>query len=108
MPNNNKQRKGKWQPFDALEGFQSSLRKIEYEKNKISKPVLSEDALEELNEMLNQALESRQEAVVEYYQNGYCYEFQGIIEEVNLVYGKLKISGKTLKINSILKISFVN
>ena len=50
MPN--KERRGKWQPFDALEGYQRSLRQVEYERKKIPKPVLSEDALEELNDLI--------------------------------------------------------
>ena len=28
-------RKGKWQPFDALEGYKDALRKVEYEIGKI-------------------------------------------------------------------------
>lgn len=109
MPNKNKsnERKGKWQPFDGLEGYQRSLRQVEYEKNKKPKPVLSEDALEELNEKLIYALDNKQEVTVEYYQDGYCYCLTGIIEEVNTPYGNLKIDSKILKLNSILKISLI-
>ena len=51
----NKDRKGKWQPFDALEGYKTSLREVELNKQKIEKPILFSDELELLNEKLTTA-----------------------------------------------------
>lgn len=106
MPN--KERRGKWQPFDALEGYQRSLRQVEYERKKIPKPVLSEDALEELNDLIIYALESQKEVVVDYYQDGYRHFCEGFIKDINPIEGRIKIDNKVIKLNYLLKITIVD
>src|SRR5690554_7048244 len=67
----NKERKGKWQPFDALEGYSSAIKKVEKEKMKVEKPILFPDQLEALNEKLASAFTNKSEIEVEYYNRGY-------------------------------------
>jgi len=104
-----KERQGKWQPFDALSGYQNSLRKVEHEKGKISKPVLLPDALEELNEKLVSAINNNDSVVISYYENGYINEIEGFISKVDTVYKEIVISSIKIKLNSIqdIKVSYM-
>ena len=79
-------RKGKWQPFDALEGYGAAIRNVAQEKNKIDKPILFADELEMLNEKLATAYETQKEVMIKYYKNGYLESIVGIINKIDLVY----------------------
>lgn len=108
----NKDRKGKWQPFDALEGYGASLRGVEFEKGKIEKPILFPDELEELNNKLSNAYSDKLEVNIEYYQNGYLEILSGIILKVDLVYKEILVKtnegSKKLKFNMIMNIEEIN
>ncbi|MCK9471473.1 MAG: YolD-like family protein [Bacilli bacterium] len=110
MQNNG--RKGKWQPFDALEGYGASLRKVEHEKGKIEKPVLFPDELELLNEQLASAFENKKEVTIEYYKSGYLEVIVGYISKIDLIYKeilvKLESGSRKLKFNQIIKIEEIN
>lgn len=107
-----KDRKGKWQPFDALEGYGSAIRNVEYEKNKIEKPILFPDELERLNEKLANAYEEQKEVLVKYYQNGYLEDIIGIVSKIDLIYKEILIKSnngsKKLKFNVIINIEELN
>lgn len=107
-----KDRKGKWQPFDALEGYGSAIRSVEYEKNKIEKPILFPDELEILNEKLAAAYEAQKEVLIKYYKNGYLEDIIGAVSKIDLVYKEILIksndSSKKLKFNVIINIEDIN
>lgn len=104
----NKDRRGKWQPFDALEGYSSSLRDVEHKKQKIDKPVLFPDELELLNEKLTHAYNEKLMVTIEYYKNGYLEYTSGIIKKIDLVNKEIIVSvdklSKKIKLNMITKI----
>ena len=105
-------RKGKWQPFDALEGYGTAIRNVEYAKNKIAKPILFPDELEMLNEKLANAYERQKEVIIKYYKNGYLEDIGGVVSKIDLVYKeiliKLNDSVKKLKLNVIISIEEFN
>jgi hypothetical protein len=102
MPSND--RKGKWLPFDALEGYKDSLKKIEYEKDKILKPIIYPDQLEEMNEALCEAVENQKEICISYYRNGYIYEKIGIVSKIDPINRELIINNSKIKLNMIVKL----
>lgn len=104
----NKERKGKWQPFDALEGYSSAIKKVEKEKMKVEKPILFPDQLEALNEKLASAFTNKREIEVEYYNRGYLDKFKGTIKKIDIVNREIilnqEFETKRLKINLIINI----
>ena len=103
MPN--RERQGKWQPFDALSGFKSSLKKVEYEKDKIAKPVIYPDQLEEMNEVITSAFNGEEEVVIQFYRGGYIYETSGLIQKIDPVYKVIEIDNNNIKLNMIVNIT---
>lgn len=101
-------RKGKWQPFDALDGYGASLRKVEYEKGKIEKPILFPDELESLNYKLASAFSENKEIEIEYYNKGYLEKIVGVVSKIDLVNKEIIIKTneglKRLKLNLIINI----
>lgn len=81
----NNDRKGKWQSFDALRGFSDSIKKAGKEKEKIKKPVLFPDELEQLDRNLKEALEFQTNCCLEVFEGGYIIDYCGIIKSINLV-----------------------
>lgn len=102
MPN--KERQGKWQPFDALTGFQASLRKVEEEKDKVSKPIIYPDKLEEMNEILTSAYNEKEVVIINFYRGGYIYEITGLIEKLDPINKAIRIGNSNIKVNMIVDI----
>jgi len=80
----NKKRKGKWMPFDALEGFRDKIHEINEQSLKVNKPILDEQQFELINETLIKALEERSEVEVIYFDNGRLKNYKGIVLKVDL------------------------
>lgn len=97
-------RKGKWQPFDALTGYHEALEKVVLQKNKQARPVLASEYFEELNEKLYEALASKKEVSIKYYDDGYIYKVSGIISKVDTVYKMIIINNKKIPLNYITEI----
>ena len=105
MPNNEKGRKGKWQPFDGLEGYKNSIRSVVSEREKKPKPILLPDELEILNEKLNLAISQNAEVTVSHYQGGYIRSVFGKISKVDAVNKEMTVGSERIKIAMITKIS---
>lgn len=105
-------RRGKWQPFDALEGYSAALRQVEKKKDKIEKPVLFPDELETLNDKLYLAYSDRLEVLIKYFSNGYILEVQGIVTKIDMVNKEITIKSNNeslkIKFNMITKIKEVD
>lgn len=89
-------RKGKWQPFDALEGYKDKLKEVEINKEKIDKPILIEDKILEINNILKNY--KNEFVCIVYYNNGFLYKEEGFL--------KIDYNNNYLKINDTIKINF--
>lgn len=101
----NKERKGKWQPFDALSGFHESLEVVNYQQEKVARPTLSADKKEQINDNLTIALEQNYDIIIQYYFDGYIYSLEGKIEKVDVVNQAIKINNKTINLFNIVDIT---
>ncbi|MDF2699671.1 MAG: YolD-like family protein [Haloplasmataceae bacterium] len=75
----------KWQPFASLPEQANYINKLMYEMNKVSRPMLSEDQLVDLNEKLFKFFENKEMVNIHYYHDGYVYLVEGIIEKVDAI-----------------------
>lgn len=80
MPSN---RKGKWQPFDALEGYKDKLREAEKGNEKIIKPILSEDQELQITELLFKSLYTECVLIVHYFNEGQIEVYEGAFIKVD-------------------------
>ena len=76
-------------PFDALKGLQEALREkeIEYEE----KRDLSEDTLNELNNIFNQ-LENESYVKITFYKNGKYSKIKGKVTNIDYIKKKIQIN----------------
>ncbi|MDD3191248.1 MAG: YolD-like family protein [Bacilli bacterium] len=102
MPN--KERKGKWLPFDALEGYQQSLRMMEKEKSKKVKPVLAEDCLDEINELISKAVTEQLELEFEVFHDGELDKIKGKINKVDCTYRYLIVNSAKINFHDIVRV----
>lgn len=98
----------KWAPFDSLSTFQEEISNLHYELDKVGMPVLSEDQLSTIDELLKEIIEKDIEANIVYYENGYHKNIYSKISKVDLLEDKLFIS-KDFYINlkDIIKLEII-
>ncbi len=73
----------KWAPFSSLIEQATCLEEMKYQRNKISKPVLSEDQIEKINYVL-QASKKGQQLHIKFFHDGYLYEINAIVKRVDV------------------------
>ncbi len=73
----------KWNAFDALVGYHSMLTDMKYRLGKKEKPILSDDAYEELNQKLAVAVHEAKDVEIRYYADGYIRYTFGNIKRVD-------------------------
>jgi hypothetical protein len=75
----------KWQPFASLPEQANYINKLMYEMNRIERPILSDDQLNELNITLYESYENKEIISLEYFYDGYIYLVEGIIVKIDSV-----------------------
>lgn len=106
MPNTYKDRGlMKWAPFDALTGIDNLLNEIRYRRNKIDKPLLSDDQIEEINRTLVKCIHFNNEVTISYFSDGYIKETFCLIKRIdkieNLIYTN---SNEIIHMNDLLNV----
>lgn len=92
----------KWEPFDALVGYQSLLKELKMKLNKVDKPVFSEDYLETLNNTLNIAYINDLYIEIFYYENGFIKNIVGQIKKLDYIYKRIILKERiTIPVNLI-------
>ncbi len=75
----------KWLPFDSVTSSKNAVNKLEYERNKIEKPILSEDELNEIEENIIRAYQLKQTITIHYYENGYIKKITNKIHKIDTI-----------------------
>lgn len=91
----------KWAPFNSVINGNQLLDEINYERNRISKPILSEEQIADLEENIITAYSERSIINLYFYKNG-C---------INIINGqitKLDPANKIITINNKTRIYFNN
>jgi hypothetical protein len=73
----------KWSAFDALDGYGSMLKEMQLRLRKKAKPVLSDDDFETLNRQLKEAIITKCEIELLYYDSGYFKTTYGKIHKLD-------------------------
>lgn len=75
----------KWAPFATLPEQFESIQQYIIDQNKIDRPLLSDDQLNELNSQLHQALHRDIPVSIEYFQDGWLETVELRIKRINLL-----------------------
>jgi len=98
----------KWNAFDALVGYHSMLEEMKYRLGRKEKPVLSDDAYDELNQKLVLSLQEAKEVEIRYFHDGYIRFTFGTIKHVDYDSRQIVLSTRErLAAEDIVDINFV-
>lgn len=93
----------KWAPFSSLIEQATCLEQMKYQRNKIEKPVLTEDQIEKINFVL-QSYRKGEMVKIKFYHDGYLYEINTIIKRIDLENRQLILEHGKLEFSNIIDI----
>ena len=91
-------------PFDSLKGFKEEIAKKEIIE--VEKPELSEDIIEEINNILQQITKFDDVSLV-YFKNGKYIQMQGIVTKIDSTNKYLQVVKEKILFENIYKIEII-
>lgn len=95
----------KWEPFNSVAPSSRIISDVMNEKNKVKKPILSEDQLHEIEKRLMEAFSANIEIDLVYYENGYLRTILDKIKKIDYVGKKIYLLSKIIYFNQILSVN---
>ena len=92
-----------WAPFSSLIEQATCLEEMKYQRNKIDKPILTDDQMEKINYVL-QTYQKGQTVKIKFYNDGYLYFLETQIKRIDLENRQLLLTNGKLKFENILDI----
>ena len=93
----------KWAPFSSLIEQATCLEKMKYERNKIPRPILTDDQKEKINYVL-QTYQKGQTVKIKFYSDGYLYLIENQIKRIDLENRCLVLTSGKLKFENLIDI----
>ena len=95
----------KWAPFNSVINGSEILKEIKFEKNKVAKPILSEEQIRELEEKIITAYSGNILTSIYFYKNGHINIINGRITKLDSVNKIIIIDNKSkIYFNNIINI----
>ena len=95
----------KWAPFNSLFNDKKIITEINNKKNKVDKPILSEDQIEYLNESIFEAYTNHIKINLFIYKNQKIIKLIGFINNINTNKKCITFNNSYIFFNQILKIT---
>ena len=93
----------KWAPYSSLIEQATCLEEMKYQRNKISKPVITDDRIEKINYVL-QTYRKSQIVKIKFFHDGYLYEIETTIRRIDLENNILILENGKLKFQNLIDI----
>ncbi|GAA6826193.1 YolD-like family protein [Staphylococcus sp. 18_1_E_LY] len=93
----------KWAPFATLPEQFETIQNYIIDQNKIDRPILSDDQLNDLNIHLHQSLHNNRPVQLEYYQEGWLKSLSLTIKHIDMI--NMYLTGITHNDGEEIKIS---
>lgn len=93
----------KWAPFSSLIEQATCLEEMKYQRNKISKPILTEDQIEKINYVL-QSYQKGKIVKIKFFHDGYLYIINTSIRKIDLDNKVLVLENGKLSFSNIIDI----
>ena len=94
----------KWAPFNSVINGDKTLKELSNKKNIISKPVLSEDQIEYLNEKVLEAYSNHLKIFLYIYKDFKIIKLIGFINNINNIKKTITFNNTYIYFNQILRI----
>ena len=94
----------KWLPFNSVVNTKEMIKSIEKEKNKHTKPDLSEEQINILEKKIYEAWFENSLITVIYYENGQYLKINSKIKKIDSTYHKIYFNVKTIIFEQIINI----
>lgn len=75
----------KWQQFKTMPQQYEILDQYIENQNKIDMPLLSEEQLESINDIIKKKIDTNSFCTINYWDNGYIKQLSGIIKKVDMI-----------------------
>ena len=93
----------KWAPYSSLIEQATCLEEMKYQRNKIAKPILTEDQKDKINYVL-QSYQKGQIVRIKFFNDGYLYYISSVIKRIDLENKKLILEQGKLDFTNIIDI----
>lgn len=95
----------KWAPFNSVTPSKELINRLDKEKQKVAKPILSEEQLELLQNNLLEAYNNELESIIKYYKNGIIFNEKAKIKVLDLSHNRIVLTtNRVIYFNQIIKI----
>jgi hypothetical protein len=95
----------KWAPYASLIEQKGTIRRMKHTRNQSSKPLLSSDRAQELNEMILMSIGKT--IVVQWYEDGHINECTTVVTKLDLDQKIMKTTHRTIVLSSITNIRLI-
>lgn len=95
----------KWMPFNSVVSNKEILYSLLKEKEKTSKPIMSDDEKKTLEESIIDAYYMQNKIHITYYKNGYTYEYYGLIKKIDSSNKLIYLNNLKLLFNQIIGVT---
>lgn len=92
----------KWAPYKSLEQQEDYLHMLLRNREKVEKPILSEERAKEIDYALSHF--QGQEVLLSYYEDGFIYERRGTIGVVDILKRSLFLDDTEIPFKALLRI----
>jgi hypothetical protein len=86
----------KWAPFSSLPIQNKMIKNLIYEKNKIKKPILSEEQIKEIENIIIEAFYEQANIKIEYFKNGYLQDTIAKINNIDYTFKKIYLNNQKI------------
>ena len=92
----------KWTPFDSVINSKKVIKEITHERERISKPILSEDQLKYIEDSIRDAYTNKDIININYYEAGYIHNIKSNINKIDYLNKIVYLNNKLLYFNQII------
>ena len=93
----------KWNAFKTMPQQYEILAQHIEDQNKLDMPLLSDEQLQEINEKVHEKIQKNRVADISYWENGYVYTVQCLINKIDILEGNMII--KNIDSQEIVKLT---
>lgn len=93
-----------WNPFFALANTRKEIDQAFENKSKLNKPIVFDDYLNDLQDLIVLSHVNQSVIIVRYYMNNKILSEEGFVSKINKFENNIKINDKIIKLESIIEI----